>query len=906
MTRSLKESHASESPSSTLSSYGERLAHTYLRRHFGHSTFRTGQLEIVESITRLNDTFVVMPTGGGKSLCYQLPALMLDGTALVISPLIALMQDQVRSLEKAGIPACFINSALQPEEIRRRLSEAREGKYKLVYVAPERLESKQFQEQAQLVAWSFLAVDEAHCVSEWGHDFRPAYLAIAAANEALGRLPVIALTATATPEVQDDVVRQLRLLAPNRFIRGFDRPNLNYSVEHDHEKTTRLADICAENRIGSTIVYCGSRKRVEQFTRSLKGFNIPAEPYHGGLTDAYRKAVLERFLGGESNVIVATNAFGMGVDKADVRAVVHCDLTLSLEAYYQEAGRAGRDGAPSECIMLYAPSDRRLMEFFLQCNFPETNLVGNIYRVLYDSVGAGRGEKPFAPVKLSDAQIATAVGVHVGEVSAVLNLFERGGVLRRGSAGNVAKAQILGTRERMREYYNNIPERRRNALNALARLIGSQGFTQPTEFELHDVWRKHGVSVDEFLEAMRGFEYSRLVRFEPPGMGDGLTLLLERLPQESLTQSLPIDWQALTLRRERALQKLAAVEHYATTSECKRDVLLGYFGEADVEPRCGRCSSCTAAERTLRTMDTMSHRKRFLLQHVLRAASELDGRFGKTVISSVLLGEKSAEKVRKFGLHRLTTFASADEFTKQDVKEMLETALQAGYIVTQGEPYPTVHITADGAKACTDLPPVAVLDGYNRDKCLYPELLQQANSIRHEIAVVERVPPHVVVDDAALTALVNALPKSVEAMKREVRHLNQLCTVRFAPMFLTIVKAFLAHEASKTGDDLYNCSPTVRTTIEMLRAGCSLEDVAAKRRLNEGTIAQHIQSALEQGVSLRRETYVADALYFPVLDFLRIRPDAFLKDIRAVIVEECEWAELRIATAFARREIAGR
>jgi ATP-dependent DNA helicase RecQ len=395
---------------------GNHHAHTLLKRHFAYTSFRAGQLEIIQSIARLNDTFVVMPTGGGKSLCYQLPALMLDGTALVISPLIALMQDQVRSLDKAGIPACFINSSLGMDEIRRRLTDAREGKYKLVYVAPERLESKQFQEQAQLIPWSFLAVDEAHCVSEWGHDFRPAYLSIASANDALGRLPIIALTATATPEVQTDVVRQLRMPAPARFIRGFDRPNLNYIVEHNHDKTTRLADICAETRTkhpsGSTIVYCGSRKRVDQFTRSLNEYKIPAEPYHAGLGDSFRKAVLERFMGGQTNIIVATNAFGMGVDKPDVRTVVHCDLTLSLEAYYQEAGRAGRDGDEARCIMLYSPADRRLMDFFLQCSFPDTNLVEKMYHILYDSVGVERGAKALQAVQMSDAQIATAAGVH--------------------------------------------------------------------------------------------------------------------------------------------------------------------------------------------------------------------------------------------------------------------------------------------------------------------------------------------------------------------------------------------------------------------------------------------------------------------------------------------------------------
>ncbi|TAE27844.1 MAG: RecQ family ATP-dependent DNA helicase [Candidatus Kapaibacterium sp.] len=896
-----------------------RLAHTLLYQHFGYTNFRAGQLEIIESITRLNDTFVVMPTGGGKSLCYQLPALMLEGTALVISPLIALMQDQVRSLEKAGIAACFINSALPWDEIRRRLSDARDGKYKLVYVAPERLESKQFQEQAQRVSWSFLAVDEAHCVSEWGHDFRPAYLSIARANEELGRFPIIALTATATPDVQDDVVRQLRLMETNRFIRGFDRPNLTYSVEHDHDKTTRLADICAEatrettsNEAGSVIVYCASRKRVEQFTQSLRNYHIHAEPYHAGLGDAYRRAVLERFTENRTNIIVATNAFGMGVDKPNVRAVVHCDLTLSLEAYYQEAGRAGRDGEAARCIMLYAVQDRRMMDFFLQCSYPDSDLIANVYNVLYDSVQAARGEKPFNAVKLSEEQIASVVGQQAGqnvygaEVRAVLTLFERAGILRRGGERGIAQAQFLGTRERMREYHNNIPERRRNALNALARLIGSEGFSRPVAFDIHDVWRKHYVPIEDFLEAVRGFEYAHLVKFDPPGSNDGISLLLPRIGRDDLRSALPIDWQGLTLRRARAEQKRSAVEEYATTSECKRDVLLSYFGEADVEVRCGRCSSCREAERTQRSLETISHRKRFLMQHVLRAASELDGRFGKSVMASVLLGEKSAEKVRKFGLHRLVSFAAAKEFPKQEVHEMLETAQNAGYLVPTGGQFPTIALSTEGAKAAPDLPAAAILDGYNRDECLYPELFVTAQKIRTEVASLERVPPHAVLDESSLIALVNALPKNIESMKREVRHLGQVCMLRFAPLFLKAVQGFIAHESAQNGNDMYTLAPAVRTTIEMLRGGMSLQEVAEKRRLTVETLAQHIQSALEQGTSLRREDYVAEELYLIIRDYLRIRPDAFLKDIRAMLHTETEWHILRIAAAFARRELAAR
>ncbi len=885
----------------TPSTYNDRLALTLLRQYFGHTSFRAGQMEVMRSILQCRDTFVVMPTGGGKSLCYQIPALMMDGTALIISPLIALMHDQVRTLDKAGIPGCFINSSLPFDEIRRRLQAAREGAYKLIYVAPERLESKQFLDEMQRIEWSFMAVDEAHCISDWGHDFRPAYLGIADANAALGRLPIIALTATATQEVQDDVLVQLKMRDAESFVRGFDRPNLNYVVEAEHNKTVRVADICAASG-GANIVYCGSRKRVEQFTEALRAYNLPAVPYHGGMGDGFRRSVLEKFLSGECNTIVATNAFGMGVDKANVRNVIHCDLTLSLEAYYQEAGRAGRDGATADCTLLYSPGDRRLMEFFLQCTFPPIEMVEKAYTLLYDSAGAALGEKPVKPSSLSDARLGAMMGVHAGEAGAAVNLLERANVLRRGTAGSLARVQFLATRERLREYHSNVPERKRNALNALMRLAGSAAFHEPVEFDMLEVWRKHGVPTEEFLEAVRAFEYGRLVKFEPPGMSDGITLLMERFPKEHLAQSLPIDWQKHLLRRERALNKLEMVERYATTPDCKRDTLLAYFGALEVEPHCGRCSSCKQAEKVSKAEEYFSERKQFLVQKILMAAAELDGRFGKSVLAEVVLGQKSAERVQKFGLHRTPSFGAGAKFSKQEVSEVVQTALNAQWLSITEERFPTVFLTPLGASRLPSVPEPTELDGYNRDVCSYPELFAQAQRLRNDVASLYRISPHVVVHDRALTALVNALPRNVHEMKREVQHLSDVCIYRFAPMFLKAVQGFLRHRAAESGSDLESLPDAVQRTLVMLRSGLRVEEVAEKRRLNPGTIAQHIQIALEQGVALPRERFVREELYDAVKEFLQIRPEAFLKDIRAAMYGEVEWYELRIAAAFVRTE----
>jgi ATP-dependent DNA helicase RecQ len=882
----------------------DREALGLLRRYFGHRDFRPGQLEVVRSVAGFNDTFVVMPTGGGKSLCYQIPALMMEGSALVISPLIALMHDQVRTLERAGIPGCFINSSLGFDEIRRRMQRAREGAYKLIFVAPERLESPQFLEEMQRVQWSFLAVDEAHCVSEWGHDFRPAYLRIAEANLALGRLPALALTATATPEVQDDIIAQLQMRNPRQFIRGFDRPNLRYIVEEVADKSPRLADICGAQSGGSTLVYCGSRKRVDMFTQALRDYRIPAEAYHAGLSEAYRKAVIERFLSGQTKTVVATNAFGMGVDKPDVRNVVHCDLTLSVEAYYQEAGRAGRDGEEAFCTLLYSPGDRRLMEFFLQCNFPAPDKVEKAYNLLYDSVQAAVGEIPARPSPLDDARLASALRVHPAEAGAIISLLERANILRRGSSGNVARVQFLATRERLREYHSQVPERKRNALNALMRLAGSEAFHAPVEISLPDVWRKHGIPTEEFLEAVRAFEYGRLIRFDAPGASQegGIAFLMERFPASRWRENVPFDWPKLLARRERAVQKLDAVEHYALTNECKRDTLLRYFGEMDVEPRCGKCSSCRQNERAAAAVQRLSPRKLFLLRQTLSAVAELDGRFGRAVVADVLRGKKSADKVRKFDLHKASTFGAAQQYSDEEVREALNIALAARWIALSEDRYATVFLTPDGAKEAPEAPEPLAVNGYNRDECSHPELLQTARRLRREIAAQLRVGERAVVDDRSLAALVNALPRTLREVKRETRYASNLFLHRFAPVFLAAVEEFLRQKAVQNGDDLATLPESVRRSVEMLRAGETLAAVATKRHIAEATVAQHIQTALEHGVQLERRLYVRDEIYEQTREFLRARPDAFLKDIRAALALDVDWHELRIAAAFARAE----
>ena len=340
-----------------------------LKKYFGHSAFRNGQEGLIDAILSGRDAMGIMPTGAGKSVCYQLPAMLLPGITLVISPLISLMKDQVAALGQAGIPAAYINSSLTAAQYRDTLGLARLGCYKLIYVAPERLDTADFLEFADCSDISLVAVDEAHCVSQWGQDFRPSYLRIAGFISALKRRPIVgAFTATATEDVRRDIVNLLELDAPFVTITSFDRANLYFDViqcRNNREKLGQLELLLRERSDKSGIIYCSTRKTVESLCEQLRSSGISATRYHAGLSDEERRANQDDFIYDRSRVMVATNAFGMGIDKSNVGFVIHFNMPKNLESYYQEAGRAGRDGSPADCILLYSAGDFMTAKYFI-------------------------------------------------------------------------------------------------------------------------------------------------------------------------------------------------------------------------------------------------------------------------------------------------------------------------------------------------------------------------------------------------------------------------------------------------------------------------------------------------------------------------------------------------------------
>jgi ATP-dependent DNA helicase RecQ len=357
-------------------------AQRLLESHFGYSSFRSGQELAIQSVLAGENTICVMPTGGGKSICYQIPALVLPGTTIVISPLISLMKDQVDALVQVGIPATFINSSLNYNEANERIREAKQGMYKLLYIAPERLESREFIEDLQQMEIPLVAVDEAHCISQWGHDFRPSYRHIQQMVYSLPQKPnVLALTATATPRVREDICETLDIDEENSIITGFERENLSFAVIKGQDRLNYLRDYLKRNEKEAGIIYAATRKNVDQLYERLKKANINVARYHAGMGDAERIREQDRFLKDEASVMVATSAFGMGIDKSNIRYVLHFQLPKNMESYYQEAGRAGRDGLESECILLYSSQDVQVQRFLIDQSSDRTRITKELEKL---------------------------------------------------------------------------------------------------------------------------------------------------------------------------------------------------------------------------------------------------------------------------------------------------------------------------------------------------------------------------------------------------------------------------------------------------------------------------------------------------------------------------------------------
>ncbi len=768
-----------------------------LRTRFGHPTFRGAQGEICAHVTAGRDALVVMPTGAGKSMCYQLPALARGGTTLVVSPLLALMKDQVDTLLAKGVRAVAINSTLNATERRTAIEGVIAGDYELVYVAPERF-SDHFLQRLKTADIRLLAIDEAHCLSQWGHDFRPDYLRLGRVRHALGDLPTIALTATATPEVQEDILNTLGIPDAHRFIQGFDRPNLSLEVMaagRDKEKLALLPELVSA---APALVYCATRKNVEKVTAYLRQNGVPAGMYHAGLEHHERIAVQEAFMQGRVPVVVATNAFGMGVDKDDVRTIVHFQIPGTVEAYYQEIGRAGRDGKPSRVVLLFRDGDRRTQEFFIQMAHPAAVLVRSVYDCLL-----AEGTNPIWSTREQIAQRVQSVPglgdeqVNERTISSCIYLLQREGWVRRIPASDrLTRVSLRSDR----------PAHRPDGLRGTVwRWLQSRVDARPesTTIEVGLPWlsRHLGLERDQVQAALRGLESRQYIVLAPPGRSGGIELLRP-------DGIFDIDEPRLRARREREYAKLDRMVAYAR-SGCRRRYFVEYFGQKPPWERCGTCDACLDGRALVEGKRPLRPDEDLVVRKLLANMARMRKPFSPTMIARVITGSRD-KTVLAFQFDRLSTYGILNGWTTREVLDILRSLTDAGAVQNEFETrqvngkertYAVLSLTDLGwsvmQQKTTDFQmQFPALARFHRQRpseeapqSVNADLLHELRTLRRRLADADDVPAYVVAPNKTLEAMAVARPTTAHAM-RGVHGMGKQRIRRYAGPFIDTIKAW--------------------------------------------------------------------------------------------------------------------
>lgn len=852
-----------------------------LNKYFGYKDFRPGQQEIIDEIIKGKNTLAVLPTGAGKSICFQIPALIGDNYSIVISPLIALMNDQVDSLNKTQEVAAFINSTQSYYETEKVLQDIHFGKIKIIYIAPERLENTEFALRLKNLNPQYLFIDEAHCISEWGHNFRPSYTKLKDFVEFTGIKKISAFTATATPEVVKDIVKQLGMKNVSIIIKGFERDNLFVNVEISKRKKERSLEIYQRHK-NPAIIYTSSRKKAEELAEYFNFNKIKCEFYHAGIDPIIRKKIQEDFIEDRLPVIIATNAFGMGIDKKDIRLVIHFNSTGSIENYYQEIGRAGRDGKSSHTYLLFDETDIRIHEFFISNSYPNKETIKKIYNAICDSaqIALGMISEKVIPVNLAYIKLHTKEDISNAILSSSLKYLADAGYISLNSAyKSTNKIKILFDEMRLKSFIKNTSnELMKDVLIFFIRNYGKEIFIKPTNINIDQLQSETGLTKQETSETLTNLEFLGLLEFSKADGKESISLIQPRVRSEELK----LNYKLINELYISSKQKLDKMVDFVYSDDCRFKFILKYFGEEANDYTCGKCDNC------LKQNGSSEYSKEYVNEKVEELLNENHFEFTEKQITDILLG-----KVIEIENQKSLFLGSLKNYSKEDISQALRILASEDRIEQKKLGRNKVYFISENDFIIDEETSNHHRSFDKTDKNL--ELFHLLREAREKASKKFLQAPNIICSDDLLAKVSQQKPKTKNEFLNIIGF-NERMFNKLGNDFLEIINSFDVNVRNSDSIKEVLIPTNVIETYNLLKKKYSLQEISKLRKLNEAVISMQIETIL----SYKNDIDISSIISKTELELVRMRYTegiTGLKELKESLPKDLTYPMIRIALA---------
>lgn len=856
-----------------------------LEKYFGYKNFRPGQREIINAIINGENVLTVLPTGGGKSLCYQIPSFISDSFSIVISPLIALMKDQVDALNKNGKTAAFINSTIDYRQTEETFRDIQSGLIKILYLAPEKLENLSFAERIKNLSPSYIFVDEAHCISEWGHNFRPSYRKISQFCEFLQISKISAFTATATPEVIKDITLQLGMKDPKVFVKGFERENLTVRVIKTNKKKFECFDLLSHYKTPA-IIYTASRKKAEEISEFLNLYKMNAAYYHAGLPTEQRKYIQENFIQDKISIIAATNAFGMGIDKKDIRLVIHYNMPGSIENYYQEIGRAGRDGLDAYAFLLYDDSDKQIHNYFISNSLPDKDLIINVYNAICDYGRVALGSAYDKEIELNLAYISSYLKRDVSKtlLFSAIDALEQAGYLRTVSEYEKKHYfQFNLPAERLKDYIKKANDLIKDVMMMLLREYGNTIINIKTQISLEKLASSNGVSEKYIEDGLILLDNIGIADYTKPPIGNSVRLKGTRIKEQYII----LDYKKITENYQNALSKLDSMVEYAYSGDCRMKFIINYFGEGQNEFKCGKCDNC------VEELGYSSAITDYLSEIIIKTVSESSIGISEKRLLSVLHGESSGEDKIVY-----STFGCCSNYSQNEIKGILEQLFSRGMLQREERAKRRIVLTEKGFdfikhKELEFFKPAETKNSYESNLELY-NLLRES---RNEAAKRFQQSENMICPDEVLKSISELKPnKAADLLK--IKGFTQRMFNKLGEEVLFVIKEFLKTEnkQEQEKDKGKNLPANISETFNLIKKGYKISDIASLRKLTEAVISMQVETLLEYYPETNVKYMFDEEDYNRIIEEIKLG-NTGLKDLKSRLPEHIGYPFLRIALA---------